>query len=68
MISPWSIAVCGTMTGLCALDRADIKTKLLGNKDFREFLELAPEFRELLLTYIASEYSRFFALLAKVKV
>jgi len=59
-----------TFTGLCALasfDRQELKKKLLDNIPFKNFLDLAPDVRDLIADFHASRYSSCLQLLTKMK-
>ena len=50
----------GTYAGLCALasfDRAELKSKIIDNPAFRQFLELAPTVRQIIEDFYHSRYS-----------
>jgi len=60
----------GIYGGLCALatyNRKKIKESVLENTSFKEFLELAPEVRELIKDFYASRYSSCLQILDRMK-
>ncbi|KAJ3682113.1 hypothetical protein LUZ60_014686 [Juncus effusus] len=60
----------GTYGGLCALasfDRTELKSKIIDNSSFRNFLELVPEVRELINDFYASRYASCLSYLEKLK-
>ena len=47
----------GTLCALASFDRAELKAKVLDNANFRTFLELVPEVRELIHDFYHSRYA-----------
>jgi len=57
--------------GLCALasfDRSELKSKVIDNAEFKQFLELEPHIRELIHGFYNSKYSVVLDILDKWKV
>jgi len=60
-----------TYASLCALatfSRSELKSQLVENTNFREFLELAPSVRELVHAFMGSKYAQCIKLLDQLKV
>mmetsp|Transcript_3835 Transcript_3835/g.7926 ORF Transcript_3835/g.7926 Transcript_3835/m.7926 type:complete len:420 (-) Transcript_3835:301-1560(-) len=57
VISPQDVAVYGALCALASFDRSELKTKVIDNNMFRNFLELVPEVRELIHDFYASRYA-----------
>ncbi|CAA7410875.1 unnamed protein product [Spirodela intermedia] len=57
VIAPQDIAIYGGLCALASFDRAELKNKVIDNINFRNFLELVPEVRELIHDFYASRYA-----------
>ncbi|KAJ2480293.1 hypothetical protein IWW56_002538 [Coemansia sp. RSA 2131] len=55
-VTPRDIALYGTLAGLAALDRDQVKQQLLDNVQFGQFLDRMPECQALLQSYYDSKY------------
>ncbi|URD80551.1 COP9 signalosome complex subunit [Musa troglodytarum] len=53
MIAPQDVAIYGGLCALASFDRTELKNKVLDNINFRNFLELVPEVRELINDFYA---------------
>ncbi|GAU92725.1 hypothetical protein RvY_04772 [Ramazzottius varieornatus] len=53
------IAVYGTLCALAAYDRQTLKDKVINNKNFKSFLENAPEIRNLIENFHKSKFRQF---------
>eukprot|EP00301_Raphidiophrys_heterophryoidea_P019576 c4478_g1_i1.p1 GENE.c4478_g1_i1~~c4478_g1_i1.p1 ORF type:complete len:437 (-),score=106.47 c4478_g1_i1:101-1354(-) len=51
------IAMYASLCALATFSRNELKTQVIENPNFREFLELAPNMRELLNAFITSKYA-----------
>ncbi|KAF2132314.1 PCI-domain-containing protein [Dothidotthia symphoricarpi CBS 119687] len=51
------VAVYGGLCALASMDRTDLQNKVLGNNDFRNFLELEPHIRRAINLFCNSKYS-----------
>lgn len=67
VISPQDIAIIGGLCALASYDRKELKTQVLQNESYKNFLELVPSMRELLSDFYESKYSSFVANLEKIK-
>lgn len=67
VIAPQDIAVYGTLCALATFDRAELKSRVINNIAFREFLELVPEVRELLHDFYNSRYASCLAHLTSLQ-
>ncbi|KAI8923449.1 26S proteasome subunit RPN7-domain-containing protein [Entophlyctis helioformis] len=66
-ISPNDVAIYGALTALASFERADLKTKVFENSNFKLFLELEPRVREVLHTFNALKFQTCMEILAKIK-
>jgi len=67
IIAPQDIAVYGGLCALATFERGDLKTKVLDSTEFKNFLELVPEVRELIKDFYASRYASCLNSLDKLK-
>lgn len=56
VISPQDIATYGGLCALASFDRAEIKSKILDNPAFKQFLELTPVVRQIIEDFYHSRY------------
>ncbi|KAK9766771.1 hypothetical protein K7432_003909 [Basidiobolus ranarum] len=68
IITPNDIAVYGGLCALATFDRMDLKTKVIANTEFKEFLELEPHIRELIHGFYNSKYALCLEIMNKWKV
>ncbi|XP_026663095.1 COP9 signalosome complex subunit 1 isoform X1 [Phoenix dactylifera] len=54
VIAPQDVATYGGLCALSSFDRTELKNKVIDNINFRNFLELVPEVRELIHDFYAS--------------
>jgi COP9 signalosome complex subunit 1 len=57
VISCNDVAVYGGLCALASMDRSDLQDKVLGNSEFRNFLELEPHIRRAINLFCNSKYS-----------
>lgn len=67
VIAPQDVATYGGLCALASFDRAELKSKVIDNINFRNFLELVPEVRELIHDFYASRYASCLGYLQKLK-
>ncbi|MED6185349.1 COP9/signalosome complex subunit Csn1 [Stylosanthes scabra] len=67
VIAPQDIATYGGLCALATFDRTELKTKVIDNINFRNFLELVPEVRELINDFYSSHYASCLEYLANLK-
>ncbi|CAG8434588.1 10915_t:CDS:2 [Funneliformis caledonium] len=67
VISPNDIAVYGGLCALASFDRSELKSKVIDNTEFKQFLELEPHIRELIHGFYNSKYSVVLDILDKWK-
>eukprot|EP00850_Spirogloea_muscicola_P020143 SM000208S06313 [mRNA] locus=s208:36554:38504:- [translate_table: standard] len=67
VIAPQDVAVYGALCALASFDRSELKSKVLDNVSFRNFLELVPEVRELIYDFHGSQYASCLNYLQKLK-
>jgi COP9 signalosome complex subunit 1 len=67
VIAPQDVAVYGALCALASFDRSDLKSKVVDNINFRNFLELVPEVRELVNDFYSSRYGSCLEHLEKLK-
>ncbi|KAF3004194.1 hypothetical protein E8E13_006527 [Curvularia kusanoi] len=57
VLSGNDVAVYGGLCALASMDRSELQTKVLGNGEFRNFLELEPHIRQAINLFCNSKYS-----------
>uniref|UniRef100_A0A5B6ZHT0 Putative COP9 signalosome complex subunit 1 n=1 Tax=Davidia involucrata TaxID=16924 RepID=A0A5B6ZHT0_DAVIN len=57
VIASQDIATYGGLCALASFDRTELKNKVIDNINFRNFLELVPEVRELIHDFYSSHYA-----------
>eukprot|EP00249_Psilotum_nudum_P022508 c28543_g1_i4 orf=536-1432(+) len=67
VIAPQDVATYGGLCALASFDRTELKNKVIDNINFRNFLELVPEVRELIHDFYASRYASCLGYLQKLK-
>ncbi|KAL6499306.1 COP9/signalosome complex subunit Csn1 [Orobanche hederae] len=67
VIAPQDIATYGSLCALASFDRAELKSKVIDNINFRNFLELVPEVRELINDFHTSHYASCLEYLGNLK-
>ncbi|KAJ7544309.1 hypothetical protein O6H91_09G073400 [Diphasiastrum complanatum] len=67
VIAPQDVATYGGLCALASFDRSELKSKVIDNITFRNFLELMPEVRELIHDFYASRYASCLGCLQKLK-
>ncbi|CAA3027752.1 COP9 signalosome complex subunit 1 [Olea europaea subsp. europaea] len=67
VIAPQDVATYGGLCALASFDRAELKSKVIDNINFRNFLELVPEIRELINDFYTSHYASCLEYLGNLK-
>ncbi|CAA0820791.1 COP9 signalosome complex subunit 1 [Striga hermonthica] len=67
VIAPQDVATYGSLCALASFDRAELKSKVIDNITFRNFLELVPEIRELINDFHTSHYASCLEYLGNLK-
>ncbi|CAL9108760.1 unnamed protein product [Musa textilis] len=67
VIAPQDVAIYGGLCALASFDRTELKNKVIDNINFRNFLELVPEVRELINDFYASRYASCLEYLENLK-
>ncbi|XP_047337419.1 COP9 signalosome complex subunit 1-like [Impatiens glandulifera] len=67
VIAPQDVATYGGLCALATFDRMELKTKVIDNSNFRNFLELVPEVRELIQDFYSSRYASCLDYLGNLK-
>ncbi|XP_071741934.1 COP9 signalosome complex subunit 1-like [Rutidosis leptorrhynchoides] len=67
VIAAHDVATYGGLCALASFDREELKTKVIENKIFGKFLELAPEMRELINDFYTSRFSSCLEHLEEIK-
>eukprot|EP00898_Chlorokybus_atmophyticus_P005592 jgi/Chlat1/6033/Chrsp4S06328 len=67
VIAPQDVAVYGGLCALASFDRAELRAKVIDHVNFRNFLELVPEVRELINDFYASRYAQCLGYLHKLR-
>ncbi|CAG8598939.1 16975_t:CDS:2 [Acaulospora colombiana] len=57
VISPNDIAIYGALCALASFDRKQLKKQVIDNAEFKQFLELEPNIRELIYGFYNSKYN-----------
>ena len=67
IIAANDIAVYGGLCALATFDRDELKSKVIDNTNFRNYLELEPHIRELITSFYNSKYSTCLKILEENK-
>ncbi|XVF22619.1 hypothetical protein REPUB_Repub12eG0186900 [Reevesia pubescens] len=67
VIAPQDVATYGGLCALASFDRTELKSKVIDNINFRNFLELVPEVRELINDFYSSHYASCLEYLGNLK-
>ncbi|KAM7508690.1 hypothetical protein LguiA_019143 [Lonicera macranthoides] len=67
VIAPQDVATYGGLCALASFDRTELKNKVIDNINFRNFLELVPEVRELIHDFYSSHYASCLDYLGSLK-
>jgi COP9 signalosome complex subunit 1 len=67
VMSANDIAIFGGLCGLASFDRNELKTKLIDNVNFKHYLELVPEIREIIKDFYDSRYTTCLSALERMK-
>jgi len=67
IVSPQDVATYGALCALASFDRAELKAKVIDNTNFRSFLELVPEVREIVHDFYNASYASCLKTLEKLK-
>ncbi|KAH7306636.1 hypothetical protein KP509_22G023200 [Ceratopteris richardii] len=67
VIAAQDVATYGGLCALASFDRAELKSKVIENRNFKNYLELVPEVRELIHDFYASRYASCLGYLQKLK-
>ncbi|KAB2620632.1 COP9 signalosome complex subunit 1 [Pyrus ussuriensis x Pyrus communis] len=67
VIAPQDVATYGGLCALATFDRMELKNKVIDNLNFRNFLELVPEVRELINDFYSSHYASCLDYLGNLK-
>ncbi|KAJ3192693.1 COP9 signalosome complex subunit 1 [Irineochytrium annulatum] len=67
VISANDIAIYGGLCALASFERGELKSKVFDNADFKQYLEVEPQIRELLYSFYNCKYGACLDLLHKMK-
>ncbi|XP_057979054.1 COP9 signalosome complex subunit 1 [Malania oleifera] len=67
VIASQDVATYGGLCALASFDRTELKNKVIDNVNFRNFLELVPEVRELIHDFYSSHYASCLEYLGNLK-
>lgn len=67
VIAPQDVATYGGLCALATFDRTELKNKVIDNLNYRNFLELVPEIRELINDFYSSHYASCLDYLGNLK-
>lgn len=68
VISANDVATYGGLCALASFDRAELKAKVIDNAEFKQFLELEPQIREIIYSFYQSKYTACLDALERIKV
>jgi COP9 signalosome complex subunit 1 len=68
VIAANDIAIYGGLCALATFNRRDIKSKVLDSPNFRQYLELEPQIRELILAFYYADYEKCMTLMEQWRV
>lgn len=57
LLSPYAVAVYGSLCALASYDRQELYTNVIASSSFKQFLELEPQVRDVLLEFHQSRYT-----------
>merc|ERR1719336_1198688 len=67
LMSPHNVAVYGGLTALATFDRAELHKLVISSSQFKLFLELEPQLREVIQCFYDSRYGQCLKLLDELK-
>ncbi|XP_065659701.1 COP9 signalosome complex subunit 1 isoform X4 [Hydra vulgaris] len=67
IISAQDVAIYGGLCALATFDREELHKRVLSSSSFKQFLELQPQLREVLLKFYSSKYATCLDLLDKMR-
>jgi COP9 signalosome complex subunit 1 len=59
-LSPRDVAIYGGLCVLASFDRSEIKTHVMENPNFKQYLELEPQIREMIRSFYNSKFKQCF--------
>ena len=68
VISANDVATYGGLCALASFDRSELKSKIIDNSEFKQFLELEPQIREIIYSFYQSKYTVCLEALERIKV
>jgi COP9 signalosome complex subunit 1 len=63
LASPNDVAIYGCLLALASMDRRDLESQVLGNANFKTFLQLEPHLRRAVSQFVIGRYSACLAIL-----
>ncbi|KAJ2999085.1 cop9 signalosome complex subunit [Globomyces sp. JEL0801] len=66
-INAKDIAIYGGLCALSSFDRQELKSLVIDNADFKQYLELEPQIRDLIYAFYSSKFSEGFRILENLK-
>jgi COP9 signalosome complex subunit 1 len=66
-IAPKDVAIYGSFCALASFDRNELKTLVIENPSFKQFLELEPQVREMIRAFYSSKFKSCFETLNSLK-
>ncbi|KAI9341559.1 26S proteasome subunit RPN7-domain-containing protein [Zopfochytrium polystomum] len=67
VLSANDVATYGSLCALASFERSELKNKVFDNSEFKQYLELEPQIREILELFYSSKYGQCLSLLAKMR-
>ena len=68
VLTPNDIATYGALCALASMDRGELQAKVLDNSSFRSYLELEPQLRRAVSSFVAGKYSACLGILGSYRV
>ena len=67
VLSSWNVAVYGGLCALATFSRQELHKQIILNTSFKQFLELEPQLRDIILKFHQSKYAQCLQLLEDMK-
>ena len=68
VLTPNDIATYGTLCALASMDRGELQSKVLDSSSFRSYLELEPQLRQAISSFVAGKYSACLGILESYRI
>ncbi|KAI8512254.1 PREDICTED: COP9 signalosome complex subunit 1-like [Branchiostoma belcheri] len=67
MLSPSNVAIYGGLCALATFDRQELQKNVISSSSFKQFLELEPQLRDIILKFSESKYASCLKQLEEIK-